>query len=521
MIRVLLYVILVACIGAGFAWIASNPSDLVMTFGDHRITFSLLTAVTIFAIVLVVLWLLTRILRLLFATPKNIARHFDQQRQKKGQETLSNGLLAVLSGDVDTARRMNKRALKYLGDQKEPLVKLLEAKTHLLENDIPQAIRLYEQMSKDPKTRLVGLYGLYQEAIKSNAYEAAGQYAEQATLYSPSLQWANHAMLNRLSADGAWDKAITLFERAEKALPKDQRGSETLRHEHAVLLTGKAMDIFENYPEEARKFALKAQKLDPLFVPATVVATDILYHLHEQRKADKLIEGLWKKKPHPDLVTLYLGQQEKAVDRLKRAKRLASFKPDDYESMIVVARAAYDSGEHSLARKEAEKAAQHHQRESAYLLLADIEEAQSDDQGRIRQYLQLAVKAERDPVWIADGVTFDEWAPVSPLSGRLDAFEWKVPARQLGTAIDSDEILPSLEHISLKATDEETKISDNAAIENMDQTKEVPQKKDQQKKQPIDASIVRIVDAIDPAKKDVLGDQTRLNVDDPGVETKK
>src|SRR5690606_27653731 len=35
-------------------------------------------------------------------------------------------------------------------------------------------------------------------------------------------------------------------------------------------------------------------------------------------------------------------------------------------------------------------------------------------------------------VWTADGVISDIWLPVSPVTGRLDAFEWKVPVQEIG-----------------------------------------------------------------------------------------
>ncbi len=33
----------------------------------------------------------------------------------------------------------------------------------------------------------------------------------------------------------------------------------------------------------------------------------------------------------------------------------------------------------------------------------------------------------RDPAWTADGFVSERWLPVSPVTGRLDAFEWKDP----------------------------------------------------------------------------------------------
>ena len=69
--------------------------------------------------------------------------------------------------------------------------------------------------------------------------------------------------------------------------------------------------------------------------------------------------------------------------------------------------------------------------------LADIEEAENGDQGRVRYYLARAVRAPRDPAWVADGIVSDRWAPVSPVTGRLDAFEWRMPVERLGPVIDS------------------------------------------------------------------------------------
>ena len=63
--------------------------------------------------------------------------------------------------------------------------------------------------------------------------------------------------------------------------------------------------------------------------------------------------------------------------------------------------------------------------------MADIEDAEFGDDGRIREWLARAVKAPRDAAWVADGHVSDHWAPVSPVTGKLDAFEWKVPSAQL------------------------------------------------------------------------------------------
>jgi HemY protein len=59
--------------------------------------------------------------------------------------------------------------------------------------------------------------------------------------------------------------------------------------------------------------------------------------------------------------------------------------------------------------------------------------------------LSKAVRAPRDPAWVADGVVSERWAPVSPVSGKLDAFAWRAPMERLGQLIDSHEDAPAAE----------------------------------------------------------------------------
>jgi HemY protein len=59
-------------------------------------------------------------------------------------------------------------------------------------------------------------------------------------------------------------------------------------------------------------------------------------------------------------------------------------------------------------------------------LMAELEMAQGDE-GRAREWMARALNARRDPAWTADAFVSDHWLPISPVSGRLDALEWKDP----------------------------------------------------------------------------------------------
>ncbi len=73
------------------------------------------------------------------------------------------------------------------------------------------------------------------------------------------------------------------------------------------------------------------------------------------------------------------------------------------------------------------------------LLMAEIESVERSDHGKAREWTMRAVRAKRDPAWVADGFTAERWLPASPLTGRLDAFEWKEPPVALAG--------PILEHV--------------------------------------------------------------------------
>ena len=73
--------------------------------------------------------------------------------------------------------------------------------------------------------------------------------------------------------------------------------------------------------------------------------------------------------------------------------------------------------------------------------MAEIEETEHGDEGRVREWMGRAMRASGDPVWTADGVVSDRWLPVTP-NGRLDGFEWKLPLAEIGVSRPVIEVAP-------------------------------------------------------------------------------
>jgi HemY protein len=113
-----------------------------------------------------------------------------------------------------------------------------------------------------------------------------------------------------------------------------------------------------------------------------------------------------------------------------RVETLAAKTPGHIEGALAIARAAIDASEFSRAREAlAPFVASPTQRVA--MLMAEIERGEHGDTGRARGWMLRAVRARHDPVWTADGYVSDRWRPVSPVSGRLDAFQWQTPLAAL------------------------------------------------------------------------------------------
>lgn len=437
MIRLLIFVVLVLCLGFGFAWLADRPGDLSIVWQDRQIEMSLMTAVTVIVSLIATIMISWWLVRTIILSPRTVSRYFRANKRDRGYQALSTGLLAAGSGDAAMARKMNKRTKGLLKADQEPLIHLLDVQAALIEGRHEEARKLFAAMAEDPETKLLGLRGLYLEAQRQGADEAAQHYAESAAEQAPHLPWAGAAALSYRTRDGKWDEALQLLDRQRQAGTIETAAADRSK---AVLLTARARESVDGNPSSARDDALAALKLAPAFPPAAIVATKALLRQDNLRKAARILEAAWKANPHPEIAEAYVHARigDTSGDRLKRAERLEKLRPINALSYDVVARAALEARRFDLARTKAEASARLQPCEGIYLLLADIEEAESGDQGRVRHWLSQAVRAPRDPAWTTDGYVSETWEPVSPVSGKLDAFEWKVPVEQLaGPSLDN------------------------------------------------------------------------------------
>jgi HemY protein len=421
MIRVALYLVLVGVIAYGVALVADRPGDVIVTWQGWRIETSLLVlGAAVLAAVIVVSFVFA-LIRWIARSPVVLARRLRHRRGVRAYEAISQGLIAVGAGDVAAAQRFTAEVQRLAPG--EPLALLLRAQAAQLAGDREAAERVFATMAGRSDTKALGLHGLFIEAQRRNDAAGARAYAEEAARIAPALGWAGTAVLEARCRDGDWAAALNLLEQQKRMLDK-----ASYRRQRAVLLTAQALAVEDSDRDAAKEFVLEANKLAPDLVPAAALAGRLLAEGGHLRKANRIIDSAWRANPHPELAQAYaeLRSGESARDRLKRVEAGARRVPGHIEGALAVARAALDAREFGKARSAL----------SPYLdrptkricvLMAKLERAERNDEGRAREWMARALNAPPDPQWTADGYVSDRWLPVSPVSGRIDAFVWRVP----------------------------------------------------------------------------------------------
>ncbi len=430
MIRVLVFLSALAALALLATWFADHPGDLTLHFEGKAYETSLAVALLILFALMVALAIVWKCLSFLLGLPQFVSFRVQMRRRRKGMSALSRGMVAIGAGDVRAAQRHSADALKHLG--KEPLTQLLKAQTAQLSGDRTTAEATFAEMIEHPETRLLGLRGLHVEARRKGDAEAAHAHAVEAHRLS-GLPWAGQAVVEHRTAIADWAGALEAVERNAMSGHIDRAVANRQR---AVLKTAIALEKTDHSPDEALRLAREANKLAPDLIPASVLAGRLLARQGDLRRAMRVYEAAWRLTPHPDIAEGYLHVRhgDSASDRLARARALARLAPRDPESRLTVARAALDTREFEAARESMAplvESAETRPTVRACLTMADIEEVANGGTGKVREWLARAARAPRDPAWIADGVAADRWAPISPVTGRLDAFVWRAPTEQL------------------------------------------------------------------------------------------
>ncbi|MEM6665427.1 MAG: heme biosynthesis HemY N-terminal domain-containing protein [Pseudomonadota bacterium] len=428
MFRVVTFFIIVAVVAAGAAWLADRPGEIALNWQGYEISMGLMTAIVASVILLGAAVFIWSVFSALVRSPDTIGRHMKGRKRDRGYQAISDGMIAIGAGDTERATRRAVDARKLLPN--EPLTKLLDAQAAQMSGRREDAVKVFEGMLEDKNTKLLGLRGLFLEAKRDKNSEATRLYAQEALSVAPKVSWAGNALFEYQCATGDWDGALKTLQIHTENQTVDKA---VARRRRAVLLTALALDVEDPEPQKALNLALEAHGLDVTLVPAAVIAGRLSARLGNVRRASKVLEATWRKAPHPDIAEAYAHARpgDSARDRYRRVKNLASRASHNRESQLAMASAALEAQDWGVAREKLEAAARSEASVKVCQMMATLEQGEHNDPTRGRSWIARAATAPRDAMWTADGHVSETWIPVSPITGQLDAFEWKVPVERL------------------------------------------------------------------------------------------
>ena len=455
MIRILVYLLILALVAFGADWLLQQPGHVEIVWDGYHASMTAAVGFGLIVLAAITLSVFWGLVRFLFGLPSFVALARRQRRREKGYAALSRGLIAAGAGDARGANKASILARKHLKD--DPLAIVLQATAARLLGDGAAAEAFFAELAQRADTHLFGLRGLHDEALLRGDDEAARHFAAEANQAAP-LPWSAQTLLAHKAAESRWEEALETVDASIKAKLIDRAAGDRQR---AVLQTAIGLEKQDTAPDEALALARAAIKRAPDLVPAIALAARLYIRRGEIRKATRLIEAVWTRSPHPELARVYLDVRpgDSTSDRLARAQVLMRILPHDPVSRITVARAALASKDFARAREAMAPLIAEGKRPSvrACIVMADLEDAEFGDKGHWREWLARASRAPLDPAWIADGIVYEQWEPVSPTTGRLDAFAWQAPADRPGQAMEAmpapvaPEALPRVERQILGA----------------------------------------------------------------------
>lgn len=431
MLRALWLFFKVVLAAAIFAWLARQPGRIDIESGVYTITMQLGHFLAgLFAAIIVLIYL-QRLIELIASIPRRIRERRQHRLMGKGHDALVRSLVALASGDANTADYQARRAGRLMPAHPR-LPMIFQAHTARLIGREDEAGALFSKLRADKETALLGMRGLMQAAMARNDFDQALEHAREAQRLFPRQGTILKTVYDLEIRARDWDSARKTLKQLRKrgVMSRDKCDSDLV----AMLIHQADRLIEQGYRPAALEKLRAAHKVDPGFPPLAQRLAQFYIDRNKRRRAIRVLEKAWKRFPHPDLVPLWdeVAPRNKPNDsqvRLRWFERLLSLRPDSAEGQMAVARAAIDDGLWGEARAYLAQAEKIRPNPRLYRMWAELEDLATHDEDAARTWLEKAAQAPGDKAWVCTrtGRIYEQWAPIAAPHGSFNTISWDYP----------------------------------------------------------------------------------------------
>ena len=434
--KILTFMVALTAITFGASFLMEAQGGVTIEYGGIELNLKPLQATLLMVFLLISVWFLLKLMGLLIAVAHFIngdetalSRYFDRNRERRGFEALSSGLMALASGDDREAMAGARKAGRLLN--RPNLTNLVLAQAAVASGDKKTATETYKTLLQDPETRFVGIHGLLKQKLQEKDFETALNLATRAFALKPTHLETQDALLKLQAGQKDWAgvRKILNTKLQHGSLPRDVH-----RRRDSVFALSQARELrAAGQLDAAHVKAVESNKLTPGLVPAAILTAQGYLEKGKPKLASKTLCAAWSIEPHPELAASFatIVFNETPTKRMDRFLTLTKLVPSHSENKMVLAELNIAAGQFGQARLEMGDLASVDPTMRSLTIMAAIERGEGGDDQSIREILAEALSAQRDPQWVCDncGHISHEWEPVCVNCETIDSVSWKRPPK--------------------------------------------------------------------------------------------
>lgn len=434
LIKIIAFVVIVAAATLGAGYLIEMDGGVRIAFAGYEYNLTPIKTMIALVALVVAVWVLLKLLSLLVAVLKflngdetAISRYFDRNRERKGHKALSEGLMALASGEGREAMAKAAKAEKYL--QRPELTNLITAQAAEMAGDGPKAEAAYKSLLEDESTRFIGVRGILKQKQAEGKTEVALQLAQTAFALKPKHEEMQNTLLGLQARTEDWTGARETLKAKLKygSLPRDVH-----KRRDAVLALSEAKNRMEKGGEDqSHEVKIEANRLSPDLIPAAILAARAHVENGKPRAAVKAIKKAWAVQPHPDLASAFgaIVPEEDSAARIKRFGALTKILPEHRETKMLMAELQINAGDFPAARQAIGNLIDETPDARILTIMAAIERGEGASDVVVKGWLARALSAPSGPRWICDNChhIHNEWVPVCENCQSFDTLSWTSP----------------------------------------------------------------------------------------------
>jgi HemY protein len=434
MMRFFSFIIQIAAVVAVAIWLADRPGSAHIVWHDTVIeTSAAFLALCVLGIAYII-HMLFRLWHFLRHGPVHWRLRRRLAKMQKGQDQLTQGLIAIASGNAAEAGRLAVASRKNTGNGKTSSVPSLwlQAQAAQLAGDHRAAREIFRTLAADSEAAILGYRGLITEAKRGDDWTEVDRLMAELHGKKPATPWLSLIRMESAARRQQWDEAEQALSHASAARLMDSEGGRRTRAALRVASSRNAAasgDI-----TTALHAAEQAARQAPDWLPAIINLAEVLSRSAHKRAAARVIERAWKARPHPQLAQIVRRQAQDSLDALRQIEHLCRHNLHMTESRAALAETALAADIWGEARRHlTASAAEGTATRNIYKMLARLERRQHGDERTAASWLMKATEAPADPAWLCNncGGAHDLWQPVCGHCGAFNAVEWQIPGHKL------------------------------------------------------------------------------------------